>query len=361
MERYFDAFLYVANWGTRILKLRLPARVIDQRDMRAYLDGAGSTVHRKGDYFVLTFESEGDVDEDSYDLGPAGLLSSMISLRTDLARGDQRALYIAWLACIACGDIDDDAVEPPVPAGLGELNGSLQALADFLRVDPDLIEVAAQASAALPESTLQRDVVEAWVAALGAAEKDEFLTRLLLATEDAAAVAAELQNRLCTACHDSRPTGSRSHEPRRTVGALLRAAEQRSAQHTQAAERAAAEEKLLRAREIAAARVRHLDRLVDAEPRLWADVERFVATKVPKSYDLAVAHLVDLRDLAARKERGGSTDFAARLERFRATHLRKPSLLARLERAGLWFRPGRSETKHARNASRWSFETRRHD
>jgi len=24
MEKYFDAFLYLANWGTRVFKLRLP-------------------------------------------------------------------------------------------------------------------------------------------------------------------------------------------------------------------------------------------------------------------------------------------------------------------------------------------------
>src|SRR4029450_12188656 len=29
MERYFDAFLYFANWGTHELMLRLPRRVLD--------------------------------------------------------------------------------------------------------------------------------------------------------------------------------------------------------------------------------------------------------------------------------------------------------------------------------------------
>jgi hypothetical protein len=29
MERYFDAHLYVANWGTRHLVLRLPERFLD--------------------------------------------------------------------------------------------------------------------------------------------------------------------------------------------------------------------------------------------------------------------------------------------------------------------------------------------
>jgi len=29
MEKYFDAFLYLANWGTHVLKLRLPSRLLD--------------------------------------------------------------------------------------------------------------------------------------------------------------------------------------------------------------------------------------------------------------------------------------------------------------------------------------------
>jgi hypothetical protein len=38
-----------------------------------------------------------------------------------------------------------------VPAGLGSLTAPQRALADFLRVDPDLLAVAAQASPELPE------------------------------------------------------------------------------------------------------------------------------------------------------------------------------------------------------------------
>jgi hypothetical protein len=34
MDRYFDAFLYAANWGTRILKLRVSARLLDVKVAR---------------------------------------------------------------------------------------------------------------------------------------------------------------------------------------------------------------------------------------------------------------------------------------------------------------------------------------
>jgi hypothetical protein len=35
MERYFDAFLYLANWGTHRLMLRVPRRLLDQKTAEA--------------------------------------------------------------------------------------------------------------------------------------------------------------------------------------------------------------------------------------------------------------------------------------------------------------------------------------
>lgn len=334
MERYFDGFLYFANWGTRILKLRLPARVLDPDLVRAYSGGDSSSFRQKGDHLILTFESELESDDDTYDLEGCGLLSSLIPLRGELARGDRRALYVTWLGAVQCGGFDDDTIEPPVPAGLGELSGSLAALADFLRIDPDLIEVAARVSA--PSATLQlkRGDVLAWVGSLAPAEKDEILTRLVVATDESASISAELLRRFCQARDASQPEPSRSPEPRRSVGELLRATEQRASQRMQAAARKAADEKDRHEREAAAARARLLDGLAGKEPRLWAEAERLAATKLPKNYDQAVVHLINLRDLAAREGRGGSANFATRLERFRASHVRKPSLLARLDRAG---------------------------
>jgi hypothetical protein len=36
MERYFDAFLYLANWGTRQLMFRLPREVLDAETAGLY-------------------------------------------------------------------------------------------------------------------------------------------------------------------------------------------------------------------------------------------------------------------------------------------------------------------------------------
>jgi hypothetical protein len=79
MEMYFDAFLYLANWGSRVLELRLPARQLDQDTRRLYCTGEGASVREKNGSVILTFVSEKDDDGD-WDEGE-GYLSSLISVR----------------------------------------------------------------------------------------------------------------------------------------------------------------------------------------------------------------------------------------------------------------------------------------
>jgi hypothetical protein len=86
-------------------------------------------------------------------------LSAVVGVRSELAAGDLRSRYVAWLSAYgarerdegAFGDEDEEVLEPPVPAGLGSLTAPQRALADFLRLDCDVLEVAAGASPVLPE------------------------------------------------------------------------------------------------------------------------------------------------------------------------------------------------------------------
>jgi hypothetical protein len=148
MEKYFDAFLYVANWGTRIFKLRLPGRFLDVETARLYCVGHCASVREENQKTILSFISE---DEEAREwIEAEGQLSSLIALRADIARGDLRTLYLCWLLCAQSGDLADDDVEPPVPPGLAELSASLESLVEFLRVDPDLVGAAATASPRCP-------------------------------------------------------------------------------------------------------------------------------------------------------------------------------------------------------------------
>jgi hypothetical protein len=233
---------------------------------------------------------------------------------------------LGWLLCAQSGDFEDEEVEPPVPSGLGQLSASLEILAEFLRIDSNLLDVAALSSRSLDGSVLGGDDVRRWVATLQAVEKDELLTKLIVDGDQA--VVNEFRHRFQNE-GSARQTDA---TPRRTVGELLRAAEASAAEKRRTETEKRAQEKARRERETALAREKYLDSLTGREPKLWAEIETLIATRQPKRYDDAINLLTDLRDLNSRAKGG---DFQMRVEALRHAHASKPSLIERLKKAGL--------------------------
>ena len=132
MDQYFDAFLYFANWGSRRLMLRLPKKLLDPKTAASYCADQRFSCRQKDDHIVLSFESE--VEDYEWDEGESRL-ASLVPLRSDLMRGDHRALYLGWLLAVQFEEIPDDELEPPVPPGFGQLTAALDCLADFLGID----------------------------------------------------------------------------------------------------------------------------------------------------------------------------------------------------------------------------------
>jgi hypothetical protein len=95
---------------------------------------------------IVAFENQ--FEDDDWDDG-TGWMGSLMSLRSELLRGDIRRLYLGWLLCAQNEEFAEDDLEPAVPAGLGELSAPLRSLIEFLGIDEDLVEVAASASAPL--------------------------------------------------------------------------------------------------------------------------------------------------------------------------------------------------------------------
>lgn len=120
---------------------------------------------------------------------------------------------------------------------------------------------------------------------------------------------------------------------RRTVGDLQAAWHHLMEERRRQAAERAAKEQARRAREQAAARARHLDALAGREEKLWRQVEAAIQTKQLKQYDHAIELLKELRDLADRT--GTGKDVSQRIRDLRERHHNKPSLMQRLDRAGL--------------------------
>ena len=327
VERYYDAFLYTANWGTRQFMVRLPTRLLDPRVAQRYCTtDAASTWTRAAHVLIdLTYTcEEGGEWDDEDDLGE-GKLASIIPARADLAGGDLRLLYLAWLHSVSCDQVDPDDVEPPVPAGLDDLPASLHALTDLLRIDRDLLAVAAQASAALLTRAPTTAEWRSRLTGLSPRDKDDVLLRLL---KDDPHVGAELRRRLSTPSPEPQPRD----EPR-TVADLTAAARTRAADRERRAAEQRANAAAARQKAAAAARSRHLDALAAEGESAWQRVDTLIRATKPKEYDQAVTLLTDLRDVAARENRPEDAD--QRVRRIRATYPNRPALLQRLDRAGL--------------------------
>ena len=326
MEKYFDAFVYVANWGTREFMLRIPAHLCDLKVMQCYLSGSAVTVAAKNDNLILQCRTE-DEPED-WDSGE-GWMASLMPLRAELMQGAFRCLYLAWLLAAQSGELEDEELEPVVPPGLRSLSAALQSFADFMRIDPDLIEAAAIESRPLPDKASSKEDLQAWISALSESEKNRALLEMLQG--DNPLFRMELLRRFHTDI-SHRQGLQPPARTLRTVEALLSAGQRISAERQRrAAERRAAEE-ARKKQEEAAARAKHLEQLQGREPSLWQRVGDLVQTSKPREYDLAIAILADLRDLAALA--GQTEKFNSRFSQLRQRYSTRPSFQQRLIKAG---------------------------
>ncbi|WP_319461392.1 hypothetical protein [Micromonospora sp. RTP1Z1] len=327
MERYFDAHLYLANWGTRQLMLRLPKHVLDPATVADYCVGDSASAWTAGRHVIVCLHREDEDGTDEWDLDGRGLLASIIPARAGLAAGDLRLLYLGWLRCVQSLELADDEPEPPVPAGMGTLDAPLTAAAEFLCIDPDLLAAAAAGSAqpAADEPTAAQ--LRTWVVRLPAREKDTILTGLITGVD------SHLRSQLLHRYRDEQTTDASTTAASRTAGELLVAAADLRAERERRDAEQRERDRIRRERSAVAARQRHLDALAVDQPGAWQQVNELIDTKKPREYDTAVQLLVDLRDLGERD--GGTAPFRQRLAELRTVHARKPSLLERLELAGL--------------------------
>ncbi len=312
LARYFDAFLYLANWGSTRLAFRFPKGLLDPKQIEPYLREDCIELVPVGDYLILDIslnEEEGGEWVEGGDW-----LSSLGRLRDDILQGDYRALYLAWLAAAELQVTDDAELEPPIPPGLGELSPPLTSFVELCGPDEYLLQAAAEAS---PERRQSPAIPpEAAIARLSPAERDAFLVRL---ARGEVHLSLALDRRLQELTGAPQPSAG---APRRTWGALQATAD-RLRREVERRAAAAAE----------ATRIQELRAFAPRAAEAWRDVLALIEEKKPAAYDKAAALLVKLRNLAAYQ--GGVADFQTRVTGLQERYANRPALRDRLQRAGL--------------------------
>jgi hypothetical protein len=325
LEKYFDAFVYVANWGTREFHLRLPQELVDFQHLKSILPGKSVRARSAGQFVIVSFEREVEAGDERDD--GADWMGSLLSLRSDLLRGDLRCLYLGWLRSVQSDECPGDALEPPVPDGLRELSESLASLVEFLGIDEDLVGVAASVSVPLKPGPSRQELA-AWVRGLPANEKDDLLTALL--SEFSERSRLELLQRFqrenaVPADHDA--------IDRRTAENLLTATRVRADERARQLSADRAAEAARKKAKDEADRAVYLEGLAKREKAVWKQVEAYIQKGQPTDYGRAVILLTDLHDLAVRQ--ADETGFQMTLKGLRETHATKGAFLRRLAKANL--------------------------
>jgi hypothetical protein len=317
VERWFDLHLYLANWGSRRLMMRLPARLLDRGTLEPFLCKVDWVkVWASGDNLVIDIFPDEVEPQDDWDDG-SGWLAALAPLRGDVLAGDLRLFYLLWLTAVQQELVDDDELEP-LP-GIGPLAGPLKAFAEFFDVNPDLVQAAAELT--WEAAAMSKDGLREGLAAISEFEKTELLLRIV---EGDPYVAAELRSR-------TRKTGSGSRARRTAGGLRIRAGEIAEARERADAERREAARRR-QAKEAERTRRARLNTLRQRGGDVWREIDEEIERRNASGYDRAASLLSDLQALAA--EESELDEFNLRLASIRAAHERKTKFIERLSRIG---------------------------
>jgi chorismate mutase len=317
LTKYFDAMFYIANWGGCQLIFRLPRQAVDLAEMRTYCQPMiieeFLSISVQGDYVILNMQWHEEAPDWGWIEGE-NWLPRLLPLRDDLLRGDYRLLYLAWLKATDLEDMLDTVTEPPVPTGLRQLSPPLQTFIELFDLDPHLIATAAQASGApvsISEAQLRRAIAQ-----LSPETQAQWLLRLA----QGEALLSTAFNQTLLKLIDLPQT---SPSTPRTLGELWAAADEIG----QAAV----------AKAVAEAKAKHLkqmETLAAREDQLWQEIITLIEQKNGRAYDLTVAHLRDLSELARHKNE--EAQFQTRLNSIHRDYGRLSALIRRLRTAGLY-------------------------
>jgi hypothetical protein len=324
MDRWFDLHLYMANWGSRHLMMKFPARLIDRRRLDAFLEEVDCVNLRVVGANLILDIARDELEFDDVDDG-SGWLAALAPLRADALAGDLRLFYLLWLAAVEADAIAADEPEP-MP-GIGPMTGALEAFANFFGIDPDLVQAAAECPAAASSDGTPSDVARQVIAAMPDAAKTGMLLRLFDCDPH---VGAELRA-MVRKTQESK-AGASPNAPR-TVGELRVRARAIRLSREQAEADKAAEERRRQAEAVEKVRQARLESIRRRGESVWREVEDEIERRNSGGYDRATILLSDLRALA--ENQGTIEAFLRRLVAIRERHARKERFIERLTAIGL--------------------------
>jgi len=325
MRRYFDAFVYLADWAHCRFALRLPRDMFGKAELKPFGVKQSLTIDASEDHWILDWSLEGSDNYDRFAEDDGGdWMGRLVPLRDELIRGDQRSLYLGWLASAAKGEVPETTLEPTVPAGLSQLSAAQNALAAFLEIDADIIAAAAIGSA---DASDRPESVDAWLQSLSPDELRSMLKSIVRA--DRPNPQREVASRY-RAWH-------RQHAPQAAPEARRRSVAELRSLAVPAGEERRRRDALAREQQAAARRTQRdaqLRLLMSDVDKRWLALHQQAERGSASAYEQAVRALSDLAEAYAIVS--DRKTFDRELRRFLVRHAKRGALLRRLTEAGLW-------------------------
>ncbi len=329
MRRYFDAFVYTANWCSCRLALRVPLTTFSRAELKPFATKYALTIDTGDEYWIFDWALEESEDYDRFaEEDGSGWLRRLAPLRDELLRGDLRPLYLGWLAGAGGGELREDALEPEVPPGLSELSPPQQALVEFLEIDSDMLAAAMAGSARVSQAdAAETDRIDAW---LGEWSRDEMVAILkLIAQGQGHEAERRVRSRHAAWLKAQRPSAA-SRARRRSVAELRELAKSASGVRVEREAKARTKQEGERRRQ----REAHLRRLMADADKHWEAINAQAQRGSASGYMQAVRTLTDL--VEAYELTSSRKEFERALRRFLVRHATRGALLRRLTEAGLW-------------------------
>ena len=338
IEKYFDAFVYTANWCSCQFMLRVPLDCLSTKTVQAFQFSMLETfeITKTETHWILHWllnESE-NYDRFGEEYGGSGWMGRLAPLRDELLRGDLRSLYLGWLSGIH--EFNDDTLEPPIPAGLGELTATQTALVEFLEMDIDFVNAAAMASAPLVDNRSDADH-QIWLDSLSTEQSKPFLHLLLEGRGQEAE--RQLKSEFFTWQREqsNNPTAQSKNRKVSEVRTLAEKAEEERKEREAIAAKELKERNAIAAKKAAIEKERkrevHLRMMLTNTQAHWANADSHAQRANASGYDEAARMIKDLAD--AYKLAGDMSDFKEPFTKFVNAHEKRRALMDRLKKEKL--------------------------
>lgn len=319
MRHGYDVHVHHTNFGLRRLCIRMPDGFAFADALESYLleDEIAWYPDKLGTGGVLSLQPEGDAGTWDWMDDVESLASDLVPIREMVITGDFRPLYIAHIAF----NYDEDALEPPVPAGLAVEHSALDRLCSFYEVDPDLLAVAAEASPEFGQTESENELITAWVERLS---KDDLVANLHSCLAEPNRFPSQLLRsiRAGSGIPASVPLGQR------TIGELRRRVNEIDTQRARERQAAAAKEAERRKAEADQALKTKLSAIAENPEQTISRIDRAIEEGTRSAYQRAAVELAMLAK-ACGKEMADT-----KAATIRAKYPSRSALSSELKKAG---------------------------